>query len=98
MFTELDQAVFFSTREFATAATLGGTPVAGLLDAGYDDATFEGLGTVGSSPRFTLAASSVPPNPEGKALVISSGIGAGTYHVGNAYPDATGLVSLHLIT
>jgi hypothetical protein len=78
-------------------ATLGGVPVTGILDAGYDDQRLAGFGPAGSTPTFTLAASSVPARPEGLLLVVSAGPGAGTYRVGNAYPDATGLVALHLI-
>lgn len=98
MFTE-DLSVFFDvTNGFAIEGTLHGQPFTGILDSGFDDATLEGYGAVGSSPRVILPAASVPANPEGKALVIASGIAAGTYKVGNAYPDGTGLVTLHLIT
>lgn len=79
-------------------ATLNGVAVLGILEPGFDNPTLDGFGEVGSSPRFILPAASVPAHPEGKALVITSGVGAGTYKVGNAYPDGTGLVTLHLIT
>jgi len=97
MFTE-DTSAFFNVAEFANAATLNGVAVSGILDAGFEDATLAGYGVAGSSPRFTLPASSVPAHPEGMTLVVSTGAAAGTYKVGNALPDGTGLVSLHLLT
>ena len=97
MFPE-DLLPFMNPDEFAVKATLDGVAVVGLLDSGFDNATLDGFSAVGSSPRFTLSAASAPTRTEGKALVIASGIGAGTYKVGNAYPDGTGLLTLHLIT
>ncbi len=91
-----DFAAFFSIEEFADSATLGGKPVAGVLESGFEDATLAGFGVAGTSPRFTLSASSVPAKPEGLSLVVTSGNGAGSYRVTNAYPDGTGLVTLHL--
>ena len=92
----LNTAVFAHLAD--TDATLNGAPVVGMLDAGFDDPTLAGFGTVGSSPKFLLAASSVPAHPEGMALVIASGIGAGAYKVAQAYPDATGSTVLHLLS
>ena len=80
-----------------TEATLAGVAVTGILESGFEDASLAGFGVAGSSPRFTLAAASVPARPEGLPLVITSGPGAGSYKVGNAYPDATGLTTLHLL-
>lgn len=97
MFTE-DLTPFFSTAEFATSATLDGVAVSGILDSGFEDPTLAGFGVVGSSPKFMLAASSVPSHPEGKALVIASGLGAGTYKVTQSYPDGTGITVLHLLS
>ena len=96
MFTE-DITAFFNAQEFATAATLDGVAVTGILDSGFEDPTLAGFGVVGSSPKFMLAAASVPAHAEGKALVIASGLGAGTYKVAQAYPDGTGITVLHLI-
>lgn len=79
-------------------ATLNGVAVQGILDAGYEDPTLAGFGAVGSSPQYTLASASVPAHPEGMALVIASGPAAGTYKVSQAYPDATGLTVLHLLS
>lgn len=89
--------VFFRAAEFASAATLNGASVNGILDSGFEDATLAGFGSVGSSPKFMLAAASVPAHPEGMALVIATGLGAGTYKVAQAYPDGTGITVLHLI-
>lgn len=96
-FTE-DLSAFFSITEFADTATLGGVAVAGILEPGYEDASLAGFGVAGNAPRFTLPADSVPTRPEGLALVITSGPGAGAYRIGNAYPDGTGLITLHLLT
>lgn len=93
-----DLTPFFNASEFADSATLGAVAVLGIMDAGFEDATLAGYGVAGSSPRFTLPASSVPAHPEGMTLVVSTGAAAGTYKVGNALPDGTGLVSLHLLT
>lgn len=89
---------FFAASEFADAATLGGIAVLGIMDAGYDNVTMAGYGVAGSTPQFTLPASSVPAHPEGLALIVTSGPCAGHYKVGTALPDGTGLVSLHLLT
>lgn len=97
MFAE-DLTPFFAVAEFASAATLDGVSVTGLLDAGFEDPTLAGFGVVGSSPKFMLPAASVPAHPEGKALVIASGLGAGTYKVTQAYPDGTGITVLHLLS
>lgn len=92
-----DLSVFFNAAEFADTAILAGVTVTGILDSGYEDASLAGFGVAGSSPRFTLAAASVPAKPEGLILVVTSGPGAGSYKVGNAYPDGTGLTTLHLL-
>ena len=97
MFTE-DISAFFNVAEFANAATLNGVAVSGILDAGFEDPTLAGFGVVGSSPKFALPAASVPAHCEGMTLVIAGGLGAGSYKVGNATPDGTGLVLLHLLT
>lgn len=94
-----DLSIFFNTSEFADTATLGGVAVTGIMESGFDDAPLAGYGiAAGTSPRFTLIASSVPANAAGLLLVVASGHAAGTYRVGNAYPDGTGLVTLHLLT
>ena len=97
MFTE-DISQFFNVAEFASAATLNGVAVSGILDAGFEDPTLAGFGVVGSSPKFALPAANVPAHCEGMALVIASGLGAGTYKVAQCYPDGTGLAVLHLLT
>ncbi len=89
--------VFFKAGEFADSATLDGQTVHGLVDPGFNDASLDGWGGGGSSPRFTLPSSEVPANAEGKTLVITSGAATGTYRVANAMPDATGLTTLHLL-
>ena len=68
-----DLGVFFKADEFADTATLDGQTVRGLVDAGFENATLDGWGGGGSSPRFTLPTASVPADVEGKPLVITSG-------------------------
>ena len=95
-FTE-DLSSFFDEDEFAISALLDGVAVTGIPKPGYAGASMDGFGTAGPSPEFLLPASSVPAQCEGKPLVIASGHAAGTYRIGNAYPDGTGLVNLHLL-
>jgi hypothetical protein len=97
MFAE-DLTIFFNTNEFAFEGTLDGVGVTGILDSGFEDPTLAGFGVVGSSPKVMLPATSVPTHPEGRALVIASGLGAGTYKVTQAYPDGTGITVLHLLS
>ncbi len=97
MFAE-DLSPFFNVAELATAATLDGVAVAGIVQAGYDDATLAGFGVAGTSPTFTLSSASVPASPEGKTLVIAGGPSAGTYRVANARHDGTGVCTLDLLT
>lgn len=93
-----DPADFLDTTEHADTALLGGVDVAGILDAGFDNARVEGFGPAGSSPSFYLPSTSVPANPEGLPLVMTSGPCTGsTFKVGLANPDATGWTTLHLI-
>jgi hypothetical protein len=92
-----DLTVFFDTENgFADTATLSGVAVTGIFSSGLDDPTLAGFGPVGSSPQFMLPASQVPAAPEGKPLVITSGIGAGSYRIGLAEPDGTGITLLRL--
>ncbi len=77
-------------------ATLDGQPITGILKSGLENATFDGFGAVGTSPDFTTFAANVPAKPEGLQLQITSGVGVGSYWVGSAHPDGTGLVTLNL--
>lgn len=97
MFTE-DLSTFFSTGEFAIGATLDGTAVQGIFDAGFDDAPLAGFGTAGTSPTFILPSASVPAAPEGKAFVVSTGLAVGNYRVANARHDGTGVCTLDLLS
>jgi hypothetical protein len=91
-----DTSVFLSTAEFADTATLNGAGVTGIFDNGYDHAAAGLSGMSSSQPAFTLPASSVPAGSVGKALVVSTGIGAGNYQVVESQPDGTGMVVLLL--
>ena len=74
MFTE-DLSVFFSTAEFASAATYNGaTAVNVILDAAY----LEALGIAGTNP-VALGKASDFAAPVGKTLAI----GATTYTIRN---------------
>lgn len=85
-----DLSVFFSTSDFAVAATLQGVAVDGILDETY----LEPLGNLveGRSPVFTCAAADVPAVAHGQTLVV----GARTFKVRGVEPDGTGIVRLRL--
>lgn len=95
MFAE-DLSVFF--RDFGAQATLGAATVRGVLGSGFDDAALDGYGMgAGTSPTFVLPSAVVPTKPEGMLLAVTTGPGAGTYRVGNAEHDGTGICTLKLI-
>ncbi len=95
MFAE-DLSVFF--RDFGAQATLGAATVRGVLGSGFDDAALDGYGMgAGTSPTFVLPSAVVPAKPEGMLLDVTTGPGAGTYRVGNAEHDGTGICTLKLI-
>jgi len=97
MFTE-DLTTFFNTAELADAALLDGVPVVGVIEAGFQAASLDGFGHIaGTSPSFTLPSNDVPPNPEGKPLVVTAGPSAGTYRIANQRHDGTGVCTLELI-
>ena len=90
-----DLAVFFDLSRFGTAATwsVGGVPVTGIFDSGYQ-ATQLGLdvGVEGARYAFTCAAAAVPTAAQGQTLTI----GAVVYTIRSVQPDGTGLVLLLL--
>jgi len=97
MFTE-DLTPFFNSDELADKAALNGAEVIGVMEPGYQSASLDGFGVAaGSSPTFTLASASVPAQPEGKTLVVSTGPAAGTYRIANARHDGTGVCTLDLL-
>ena len=97
MFNE-DLTPFFNSDELADKATLNGAEVIGVMEPGYQSASLDGFGVAaGSSPTFTLASASVPAQPEGKSLVVSTGPAAGTYRIANARHDGTGVCILDLL-
>lgn len=97
MFLE-DLTPFFNSDELADKATLNGAEVIGVMEPGYKSASLDGFGVAaGSSPTFTLASASVPAQPEGKSLVVSTGPAAGTYRIANARHDGTGVCILDLL-
>lgn len=77
--------------------TFNGASFAGILESGFEGQGFDGYGTAGNSVRITLAINTLPSRLEGMPLQVTTGSGIGTYRVGNAYPDGTGLVTLHLL-
>lgn len=87
-----DLSPFFSETEFADSATLGGLPVKVIFDRDYLDA--QGLAT--GQPIVQIQSSSVPANVVGLPLVISTGVGVGSYIVDAHEPDGTGLSILQL--
>lgn len=88
MFSE-DLSAFFSISEFAQSASLGGAPVAGILDLAPVMA-FEVMG--GVAPQFVLASASVPADPRGLSLIV----GSSTYTVRDFTADGTGVTTLQL--
>ena len=87
-FTE-DMTAFFSTAEFATAATVGGVAVNGIFDNAYAMA----MGFVaGTSPALLVASASVPSAAVGDAVTL----GAVSYTVAGVEPDGTGVTLLRL--
>lgn len=97
MFSE-DLTPFFNSDELADKAVLNGVEVVGVMEPGYQSASLDGFGVAaGSSPTFTLASASVPAQPEGKSLVVSTGPAAGTYRIANARHDGTGVCILDLL-
>lgn len=97
MFPE-DLTPFFNSDELADKAMLSGVEVVGVMEPGYQSASLDGFGVAaGSSPTFTLASASVPAQPEGKNLVVSTGPAAGTYRIANARHDGTGVCILDLL-
>jgi hypothetical protein len=93
-----DLSVFFDTQSgFADTALLAGVGVVGIAVCGYEDRPIAGSGPLGSSPEFHLPAAGLPARPEGLSLVITSGIGVGSYKVGHTTPDGTGIQILHLL-
>jgi len=91
-------AVVVTRLSTSYGITIDGAEIdGGILDAGYDNPTLDGMGTVGSSPKLMVQAKNVPTNPEGKQVVIASGFGAGTYKIAQAYPDGSGTVILQLM-
>ena len=97
MFSE-DLTPFFNSDELADKAMLNGVEVVGVMEPGYQTASLDGFGVAaGSSPTFTLASASVPAQPEGKSLVVSTGPAAGAYRIANARHDGTGVCILDLL-
>jgi len=95
-----DRAIFFSTTDFASAATYtptGGSAatVNGIFDNGYSEVDMGGQVAVASTdPQFTCATSDVSGAAEGDALTVSSV----DYTVRRVEPDGTGVTVLFLET
>jgi hypothetical protein len=86
-----DLSAFFSTSDFAVAATYNGAAtVNGIFDRAYLEPL--GNGVEGSAPVFTCAAADIPASTQGDTLVIASA----TYKVVGVEPDGTGIVVLRL--
>jgi hypothetical protein len=81
---------FFNTAEFATAATLNGVGVNGIIDRPYLEAL--GNDVQGAEPYFLCAAASVPTVAQGQTLIVAGT----TYKVRGIEPDGTGVVLLRL--
>lgn len=96
MFTE-DLSVFFDEAEFADTATLDSAPVVGIFTRDYQLANPLGIeGMANSLPAFELPTANVGVLPVGKLLVVSSGLGVGTWKVTEHHPDGSGVSRLFL--
>ena len=96
-FTQLEQRVNRAVLQHCAnaVATLGGVEVRGVLDLGN---SLDNLGyEAGTPPTFALASSAVPAKPEGLMLQITAGNDLGTYRVGAARHDGTGMCVLDLL-
>ena len=91
MFTE-DMTQFFSQAEFAEVVTLNGVAVSAIFDNGYALGNVGMVGMGSTQPSITLATSSVPASPVGKAVVVR-GLAC---QVALHEPDGTGLSKLIL--
>ena len=91
MFTE-DLSAFFSTAEFATAATLNGVAVSGIFDAPLALGVVGEYGMASTQPSITLPTAQVPVDPVGTSVVV----GGSTYLVAAHEPDGTGISRLLL--
>ena len=87
-----DLTPFFSTDDFADAATLDGEDVTGIFDGAYIDP----LDVESSGPVFELPTADAAGAVHGSTLVIATGNGAGTYKVRGVKPDGTGVTQLKL--
>jgi hypothetical protein len=86
-----DFTLFFQSSEFATDAMLGGEPVRGIFDNGYQ--AFEvAAGVYATGPVFLIASSDVPENVDGLSLVMGSDV----WNVVEPEPDGTGTTLLRL--
>lgn len=90
MFAEDLSAFFDVAGGFAVNATIGGLPVAGIFDNGYQAA----LGGMleNTAPTFIAPTASVSALVQGSALTIN----ATAYKVATVQPDGTGVTTLVL--
>ena len=88
--TAADLPVFLSSDDFGVDATLGATPLVGLLDETPAIAFGEIVG--GNDPRFICRASDLPADPR----IVSLTIGARSFNVRDWSTDGTGLATLQL--
>jgi hypothetical protein len=85
-----DFSIYFA--DFGDDATLAGTPVRVIYDG--PGATYVGLSI--DAPSVRIASASVPTAYPGASLVISTGLGVGSYKVREHTPGGTGISLLTL--
>jgi len=85
---ESDLNTFFSTDDFATAATIDGKTVKGIFDNAY----IEDLDVSGTIPVFVCKKNDVSDVSQGDPVEI----GETSYQVASIEPDGTGVTRLVL--
>lgn len=90
MFAEDLSAFFDVAGGFAVNATIGGLPVAGIFDNGYQGALTGAIES--SAPTFIAPTANVAAVVQGTAITVN----ATAYSVTGVEPDGTGVTTLIL--
>ncbi|MDO8778100.1 MAG: hypothetical protein Q7K57_57160 [Burkholderiaceae bacterium] len=96
-----DLSAFFNAAEFASTVALNGVPVSGIFDSAYALGAVGPFGMASSQPTLTLPTASVPANPVGLPVVVTSylvglPVVLTSYLVAAHEPDGTGISRLLL--
>ncbi len=91
--TDADRLDFFSTDDFALAATIGGSTVYGIFDNEYLAFEVEGVAVASNNPTFLCRASDLPAITYGTTTATINAI---AYVIVEEKPDGTGITLLEL--